>query len=96
MALVRRNNTGRQLGGDRSSLLDHRITEKHGHHIFVVVKESITINVAQVPNLAQLVLFQACADELHLGDIGGEVTALWSEFFKTRFEAVRRVLQGPA
>ena len=58
MLLLRWHNTHREYGGYWPPLLYNSITKKHGDDVLMVIKEPVTVNVGQVPNLTQLFLLQ--------------------------------------
>ena len=52
-----------QLAWNGLLLLNDCITQEHCNNIFVVVQESVSINITQVPNLAQLLFSKSSFEE---------------------------------
>jgi len=53
----------REFGGDWSTLLKDCVTEEHGNDVLVVIEKTVTIDVAKVPNLSQLIFLETRVDK---------------------------------
>lgn len=95
MAFARWDHTLWQFRRNRPSLLNDSITQKHGHYILLMIKQTISIHITQVPDLSQLVLVQSCLDQNITSLGGGKVSAFGTQGLKTLSQTVRRILECP-
>mmetsp|Transcript_31068 Transcript_31068/g.63929 ORF Transcript_31068/g.63929 Transcript_31068/m.63929 type:complete len:250 (-) Transcript_31068:1209-1958(-) len=93
--LTWRNHTRRQLRRNRPPLLNYRIAQKHGHHILMMIKISVFINIAQIPNLSQLIFLQPSFDQNFLCHLRREETTHRSQGFERCFESLGTLFQRP-
>lgn len=96
VTLAWRDNGGRQLIGDGPSLLRNGVDKEHGHDVFLMVKVAVSINVAKIPDLAQLILAKPCLDQHIPGRLRVKETSARTQRFEILQKTCGRILQRPS